>query len=244
MTSHTPATAPAPGNTVTAAMLGQLPEPVARFLHQTGVVGQPIARTVTLRQHGRMRGANDKPWMPIRACERYTTDPPSLDWRGVVRIAGVPLIRPHDRYLEGQGRMAVKVAGLVSLYDLQGPEMDQASLLRYLNELMWFPTAYLLPNLAWAAAGEDAADVTLTDRGRSVTARVAFDRDGRLADFVALRYRHLGHGRFGLDQWATPITGYADVRGLRLPVAGRAEYRLGGETLVYAELAATDITYG
>jgi LCP family protein required for cell wall assembly len=46
---------PGPGRVVTEEMLTDLPEPVARYLRYTGVVGKPFPGTVWLRQKGRMR---------------------------------------------------------------------------------------------------------------------------------------------------------------------------------------------
>lgn len=43
-------------------------------------------------------------------------------------------------------------------------------------------------------------------RGTSVSATMSFDELGRLTDFIAPRYRHLGRGRFSLEEWARPRT--------------------------------------
>ena len=121
--------------------------------------------------------------------------------------------------------------------------MNQGSLMRYLNEMVWFPTAFLGPNITWSAIDERSAQVSITDHGLTATATMRFDELGRPTDFVAHRYRHLGKGRFSLDEWATPFTEHGELGGFRLPVAGRAEWRLASETLVYAELRLTSVEY-
>jgi hypothetical protein len=75
-------------------------------------------------------------------------------------------------------------------------------------------------------------------RGTSVSATMSFDELGRLTDFIAPRYRHLGKGRFSLEEWATP-TDHGEVDGLRLPTAGRAEWHLDSGDLTYAVLRIT-----
>ena len=88
-----------------------------------------------------------------------------------------------------------------------------------------------------------SAQVSITEHGLTATAKMSFDELGRPTDFMAHRYRHLGKGRFTLDEWATPITDHGELGGFRLPVAGRAEWRLTSETLVYAQLRLMSVEY-
>jgi hypothetical protein len=232
-----------PGTIVTKVMLEGLPDPVARYLTFTGVAGATIPHGVSLQQVGRMRSANEKSWMRLTAEETYTTDPPGFEWQAAVRYLGIPVIRPHDSYRGGLGRMQIKLARLFTLGDFRGEEMDQASLMRYVNEMVWFPTAFLLGNVSWEPVDDRSAVVTLADRGRRVSATMYFDEAGRVTNFVARRHRHLAGAEFSLDEWATPFTEYGEANGLRVPLAGRAEWRLDSGLLSYAELRVTRITY-
>ncbi len=136
---------------VTEEMLKNLPEPVQRYLNFTGVVGSPWIKTVRLKQVGKFRTGADRPWMPVTAEEIYTTDPPSLTWNARFKIAGLPLLRAKDRYESGQGHMFGKLLGFYTVFDIKGKELDQATMLRYLNEIIWFPTAFLGDNISWQA---------------------------------------------------------------------------------------------
>ena len=234
---------PKPGTVITPEMVDALPDPAVRYLSHAGVVGRPIVRRVSLRQTGRIRSSSDKPWMPITAEETYTVDPPGFNWIGAVRLLGVPVISPHDAYVDGRGRMQVALAHFIKLWDLAGEEMDQGSLMRYLNEMVWFPTAFLAANVTWSAIDERSAGVAITDHGRTTAATMSFDELGRPTDFVAPRYRHLGKGRFSLETWATPFTDHGEFGGLQIPVAGRAEWRLTSGALVYAQLRLTSVEY-
>jgi hypothetical protein len=42
-----------------------------------------------------------------------------------------------------EGRMLIKAASLVTLDDANGEEMNQGEMMRYLSEIMWFPSAFL-----------------------------------------------------------------------------------------------------
>jgi hypothetical protein len=180
--------------------------------------------------------------MPVTAEETYTTDPPGLVWNARFKVAGLPLLRAKDRYEAGHGHMYGKLAGLFTVFDMRGEEIDQATMLRYLNEIMWFPTAFLGENITWQEVDADSAEVTFQDDGKSVSARMIFDEVGRLTNFTTMRYREMG-GAFSLDPWSTPITEYGVRAGLNLPVRGEAVWNLASGDLAYAELEITEVVY-
>jgi hypothetical protein len=227
---------------ITPDMLERIPEPARRYLNFTGVIGYPWIDTVRLKQVGTFRLGSERPWMPFTAEETYTTDPPGLTWQARFKLAGLPLLRARDRYEAGHGHMYGKLAGLFTVFDARGEELDQATMIRYLNEIMWFPTAFLGENIEWEERDEHSARVTFSDGGRSVSAEIFVDAAGRLTNFSAMRYREID-GSFSLDPWSTPMTGYGDFAGLKLPARGQAVWHLPSGDLPYADLEVTEIAY-
>lgn len=227
---------------VTPEMLQGLPQPVRRYLEYTGVVGKPWIETAYLKQRGRFRQGLERPWMPMVAEQFYTTDPPGFVWNARFKVAGLPLLRAKDRYASGQGHMFGKLAGLFTIFDVRGEELDQATMLRYLNEMMWFPTAFLGEHIAWQEVDDHSAQVRFEDCGKSVSARLIFDDEGRLTNFTTMRYREID-GEFSLDPWSTPITDYGVRGGLNLPVRGQAVWTLPAGDLPYADLEITEVEY-
>lgn len=106
-------------------------------------------------------------------------------------------------YRDGKGHMLVKVASLFTVVDATGEETDQAAMMRYLSEMIWFPTALLEDNISFEAVDDASARVILTDHGRTATATLCVDEEGRLTDLVAKRYRIVGRQR-DLETWSTP----------------------------------------
>ena len=98
-------------------MLHDLPASVQRYMAYTGVLGKPWIDTVRIKYAGRFRMAADKPWMPIRAEQFYTTNPPAFHWKAQFKIAGLWLMAADDTYKAGHGRMFGKVAGLFTVVD-------------------------------------------------------------------------------------------------------------------------------
>lgn len=234
--------APATGGIVTQAMLQDLPEPVRRYLTYTGVVGKPPVRTVHLRQKGKMRLGAGQPWLPLDAEQHYSVWPPGFVWSGTIHLGPLPLARARDRYLDGNGNMLIKAGSLVTVADATGAEMDQGSMMRYLSEMIWFPAAFLGDNIAFAPIDDRSARVTLTDRGRSATAIMYFDQQGRVTNFVAKRYRMAGRGA-ALESWSTPVVEYGELAGLRLPVRGKAVWMRPDGDFDYLDVTITELEY-
>jgi hypothetical protein len=240
-----PPTTAMPGKSssiVTAYDLAELPVPVQRYMTYTGVVGKPWINTVHLKYTGKFRMAVDKPWMPIRADQVYNTNPPGFLWKAQFKMAGLPLMFGTDSYKAGHSHMHGKLAGLFTVVDGQGDEVDQGTAVRYLQEMTWFPTAYLGDNITWQAVDDHAADVTLHDNGKSFTARMYFDDAGRLLTFVAQRYGEF-NGSYSVKTWTTPVTEYAELGGLRLPIAGLGVWQLPSGDFPYVNVRLTELEY-
>jgi len=227
---------------VTEEMLSGLPEPVKKYLRYAGVVGSSWIASVRLKQVGKFRQGIERPWMGFRAEEFYTTNPPSFRWNAKFKMAGIPLLKVEDKYEKGHGRMYGKLAGLKTIFDEQGEKLDQACMVRYLNEMMWFPTAFLNNNISWEELDEKTAQVKFMDNGKEVEAQMHFDDNGRLKNFTAMRYRE-NAGEYSLDQWSTPITSYGEYAGLKLPKKGLAVWHLSDGDLPYIELEIKEIEY-
>ena len=73
--------------------------------------------------------------------------------------------------------MLVKLGSIFPIVNTIGKEMDQGSMMRYLDEMLWFPSAFLRKNLAFEPVDDRSTKITLTDLGRSVTATIFFDNE-------------------------------------------------------------------
>jgi hypothetical protein len=227
---------------ITEAMLEGLPEPVQRYLRYTGIVGKPVIRTVHLTQRGTMRPSVAGGWIPLEAEQFYTVQPPGFVWDGSLHVGPLPLARARDRYADGRGSMLVRAGGLFPVVDATGEEMDQGSMMRYLSEMIWFPTAFLGANISFAAIDARSAQVTLTDHGRTATGTLHFDAEGRPTGFEAQRYRMVG-SEYELATWWAPVNEYGELAGLQLPVRAQAVWKLPEGDLAYFDAVITELAY-
>jgi hypothetical protein len=222
------------------AMLAPLPAPVRRYLTYSGVIGKPIPNTVRLTQRGRIRSAADASWMNLEATEYYSTEPPSFVWKASFPTRNLPIVLGRDEYLDGTGSILMKVLSLYTVADESDGAMNEAALMRYLNEMMWFPAAFLGKNVAWTSIDDTSATVTIRDRDMSATATMFFDAEGRLVNFRAARFNTTTRT---METWETPMAAYGEFAGLHLPSKGSAVWKLAVGDFTYIELEIVEVVY-
>jgi hypothetical protein len=219
-----------------------LPVPVRRGLRRAGVSGGEVPAAVTVLQEGQIRTAADGRWLRFTAEEDYTLDPPGFVWNASLLSKGIRVGRATDSFVNGRGRMRVKLFGVFTVVDVSGDEMDQGSLMRWLNESMWFPAVWATEVISWEPVNDNVAIGTVAVDDLTATAEFHFDDDGRLADFQADRFRDVGSG-FEMTPWSTPIVDHRDFHGVELPSAGSAVWNLDNGTFEYIRIRVTDIAY-
>lgn len=235
------AASPSPDNIITEEDIKVLPEPVQKYLRFTGTVGKERVQTVRLKQKGSFR-QGDNPWMPFTAAQYYTTNPPAFIWIANMKAFPLVSVQGRDMNSEGKGNMVIKIPPFLTIADARGQEIDQGTLVRYLNEIMWFPSAYLSDYISWEAIDSTRAKATITFGDKKVSAILYFDDKGRMVNFEAKRYYTDGDTS-SLETWTTPIKEYAYINGIRLPVNGEGVWKLESGGFPYIKVEITDIEY-
>lgn len=195
--------------------LHELPAPVQRYLKRSIPEGHDWIHSVRLKQTGFLSTDGGQKWLPFKATQYFTTEPPGFVWWARGWLMPLLWISTRDKYIAGQGNMLVKPASLLPLVDSSGPEMDQGSLSRYLAEAMWFPTA-LLPGerIQWQPVDAHNAQVTIRESGIEFTMTFTFNDEGDVVQVEGLRYRSAGEG---LLTWGGKVLAYREFGGVRIP---------------------------
>ena len=185
----------------TVEMLEKFPAPVRRYLNYTGAIGKPIVRTVEAARSGRMRLGPSLPWLPLRAKEYYSVQPPGFVWDGTPQAGRVLVWRAPDMYLDDRGKSLVKAASALTVVRCAGEEIDQASMIRCLSAMIWIPSAFLWGNVSFEAVDEGSARVTFVTAAIPATGILSVDLDGRLG--TPLHYKMEGNIS-GRPSWSLP----------------------------------------
>jgi hypothetical protein len=148
----------------------------------------------------------------------------------------VPLVaaRVRDSYLAGEGRMHASLGGLITMVNQGGTlTMATASLLRWLAEAAWLPTA-LLPRtgLVWEAIDDTNARVHVQEGALEVSLDVRFAADGTVAEVNAMRHRDV-KGTQVLTPWRGRFSSYERHDGVLIPMAGEVAWIIDGKEEPY-----------
>jgi len=225
---------------ISAERIASLPPPASRYFTRAGVIGTIIPRVIRLAQKGRIRSSAAAGWMQLEAEEVYSTDPPAFIWRAGMPGLNLPVVLGRDEYLDGEGSIAMKMGALIPVAEERGAAMRAAGLMRYLNEMMWFPAAYLGHNVTILPVDDASFAVRMVDGSLVAEGRLFIDPEGRLTNFRAIRYNT---GTQSEESWETPVSAWDRLAGLELPTRGAADWKLFGGDLRYIELEITSVTY-
>lgn len=208
---------------VTRDDLRGLPRTVRNWMRVSGVVGKGISGTVRLKQSGRMMKSADSDWMDFFAEQYYRLDRPEFMWISVFPIIpGIQLV-VRDSLVDGEGGMYVALSSFFVLADVKGEEIDQGSMLRFLSEIVWFPSAALAPYMQWEYVDRNHARAILTYEGKTVEGIFSFNEDGFPDGFIAKRYREMD-GSFDLQDWEISMNSYRTQDGFTVPGSGEAKW--------------------
>jgi hypothetical protein len=228
---------------VTQGDLDGLPEPVQRYLRYTQIIGKERVRTVRLKQRGFFRTKEDQKWMPLRAQEYFTVDPPAFLWYGKMRMFPLITVSGIDKFFRNKGSLVIKLFSAIKVVDASGKECDQAELVRYLNEMVWFPVAFLSDFIRWEPINSESARATIQVHDLTASAVLYFNKKGQMTNFVAERYMDVGE-KSVLEKWSTPFKEYAELNGIMVPVKGEGVWKLSAGDFCYVKITGiTDIEY-
>jgi Family of unknown function (DUF6544) len=147
------------------ADLVHLPAPLQRYLRGAGVVGRPRVCNFRARMHGRIRSGPEARWITLSAEQYNFFDEPARMFYLKGSMFGIP-VHGYHRYVGLSATMRVRVAGLVSVVDASGNEMDQGETVTMFNDMCVMAPATLIgPSIVWEPVDGRTARSTFTNAG-------------------------------------------------------------------------------
>lgn len=224
---------------VTDAQVILLPEPAQRYLRFMRVMGRPQDWSFRLGYTGKFRTRPQQPWLKCEAWQYNSRLTPARIFHLCIRFGGLLPVVGRDTYLQGRGRMLIKLFDFITLEDAEGEEYDIGELVTYLNDaVMIAPSMLLAPEVSWTPVDGSSFDLSLVDRGRTVTARVFVDEKGAPSDFSTTDrfcYDPEAPKQLVRARWSTPIAGWQVVDGRPLPTGGQAVWHFPHGPFPYAD---------
>lgn len=224
--------------------LAMLPEPVQRYLQRAIGSAQP-AEWVELYEEGVFRSVAYPQWGKLTARGIYSGTVPGMVWNARVWYSPIRWYTIELAYATGIGRGSMKLWNLLTLFDPDGPEANEALLVRVLMETVWFPTS-LLPGglLRWEPLENPAAArAVLSDHGITIRADFYFTADGDVERIVTLdKYRDADTG-FEREQCTMYCSDWQQCGPVRIPMEVRLEWNLERENFEYMRRRVVEVRY-
>jgi len=221
-----------------------LPPLVQKYLRYVGVVGKDKVKNFRVEFEGKIRGNPGDSWMKLTSRQYNFTDKPTRIFFIKARKMGIPATGIH-LYKNGKAIMLIKLAGLFTISDAKGKEMDQGETVTVFNDMCFMAPATLIDkNIVWEEVDALSVKATYTNAGITISAILYFNEKGELINFISNdRFETQNGKEYKNYPWTTPVFNYTDKFGYRLASGARAIYRHPGEDFCYGEFSTTNVEY-
>ncbi len=216
------------------ADIAALPAPIQRYFRSCGYLGQPKMSYLKIEYPDvDFIFSKDQPTMKIAYTQYNFLD--ELNRIAYIDSAkyGIPF-EGLDAFLGGSGSMKGVLAKIFTLFDQKGQSMDQASLVTYLSESLFLPSAALQDSIEWEAMDDLHAKATLNAYGMSVSGVFGFDPNGEMRSFLtADRSAVASDGSSQKLLWSVTCGEYSEENGLKRPTSFQAIWHYADGDSVY-----------
>ena len=139
--------------------------------------------------------------------------------------------------------MRIRLLSLFPFVNATGEEINQGSMVRYLAEGMWYPSALLNDYVSWDSVNDSIAKAVMTYKGITVTGQYSFNRDDDVTGFNAMRYREK-NGKYKLENWVVKNEKFKGFNGMRIPYQSEIAWKEGGESFTWLKIELDQVEYG
>lgn len=231
------------GEIITQASIEGLPAIVQKWLMNSGVLGKKSISNVHLVQELQLKlKPEQEAWNQGIAEQYFTVNPPAFVWNIHTEMNSVLKVVGRDKFVNGQGAMTIKLLSLITVANTKNSErVDQATLQRYLAEMVWFPTASLSNYITWEAVDGNSAKATMEVNGTKGDGIFHFDDEGNFLKFTANRYKDEKEQNPTL--WTVSALKSEKINGVNIPVELQADWQLEDEKWTWLKLTIKEIDY-
>mgnify|MGYP001065411660 CR=1 FL=1 len=223
--------------------LNQLPNIIQTWLRHSGIIGKKEIVTVRLKQKGKMRTTPNSKWKPFVATQCFNTKSPSFVWSTTVHFSSIIKMIGRDKLLDGNGEVLIKLASLIPVVnESQNIRINSGSMIRYLAEICWFPSAALNNCITWESINTTSAKATFTYKDTSVSGIFSFNDEGDLVSFEAQRY-FSGNIEAKLESWLVETVTFKTFNGIRIPSENKVTWKLSDGDFNWLNIEITDLEF-
>jgi len=222
--------------------IASLPEPVQKYINYVGAIGKPKIWNYRIEMKGKMWSDEEKKPMSITSVQYNFTKNPLRMFYIKGNMMGLPVYGLHS-YKNEEGKMQIKVLGLLSVVNATGVEMDISDTVTLLNDMCVFaPGALIDKRIQWEPIDELTTKATFTNGKNTVSAILYFNEEGQLINFISDDRYAIGKTTEKL-RWSTPITKYINYSGVNLPANAKTIWHYPDREFTYGDFDVVSVVY-
>ena len=223
--------------------ISRFPNIVQKYFQYSITEGQEAIFYTKLLHGGEFRTSPTQPWFSIKGSYHYLAFEPSFYWKGVIKPLPILAISAKDYYFRGKGEMKIKLNSIIPLGRTQGPEIDQASLMRYVSEAPLFPSVFLTADfISWEEIDDTSVKIIIEDSGVKAEGTFTFNDKGEVVRYESERARDTKEGPI-MTKWTGYFKDYQDFEGFRIPTYIVAEWNLPEGDFQYVKFRVNSIEF-
>ena len=182
-------------------------------------------------------------WLDFTAIQYFNADNPAFNWQTKVSLMPLIYMTGRDKLENGEGEMLIKLLSLKNVVEPKHTmEITQGTMLRYLAEICWFPSAAMQDYISWEEIDPLAARATMTYNNIKVSGTFFFNADGDMTAFEAMRYGEFD-GRSSLEKWHIGSKDYKTFSGIRVPSRFEITWKLKEGDFTWLKIELTDLEF-
>jgi hypothetical protein len=228
---------------LTRESISKLPAVVQKWLINNGTIGKSPISNVHIVQELKLKMQPDQTeWNEGKAEQYFTIQPPAFNWDISTQMNSILRITGRDKFENGNGEMSIKLFSLIPVVDAKdNDKINEATLQRYLAEIVWFPSAALSSYIGWESIDENTAKATIAINGVRATGEFHYDIYGDFKKFVSMRYRDVKSTK--PTEWSVHAIQTEERNGIKIPVECEASWKLESGNWTWLKLKIKTIKY-
>lgn len=228
---------------VTEEALLHLPSIIQKWLINSGITGKQLIYNVYLGQKLQLKmNPEQVNWNNGTAEQYFTIQPPAFNWNINTEMNSILGVVGRDKFEDGKGEMLIKLFSFIPVANAKNDEkVNQATLQRYLAEIVWFPSAALSQHIKWEYIDDYSARATMEYKGTKGSGEFHFDKDGNFEKFVAMRYQDSNASK--PTKWTVIAIRTEERNGIKIPTECEASWELENGKWTWLKLKIMDIQY-
>lgn len=229
---------------ITENDIKHLPLIIQKYLKYAGVIGRETVHNVRIVAEGKFLLDPKRGWSDLRI-EQYNffDDLPMRLSYMKLNILGIPLYG-LDTYADGKGSMRGKLAGLLTVIQGKGSEMDTSEQVVLLSEMFTTPATLIDRRITWEDIDSTTVKAIFTDNGRRVSGLIRFNENGELTEFITEDKAYQDKDNtYKKVSWSVLLKDYKDFNGLILSTYSEVIWHFPEGDQCYGKVSMKEIEY-